>query len=257
MKRKAAILAKFGITIPKEALILDFGCGVGRTVYSLLDQGFINAVGYDIRDYLSLRDPNDRSHFFIADAVGGGGGRLPFDDNTFDLVISDQVLEHVMDQVSILRELYRVMRPGGCAIHVIPARYRPLEGHIFVPLGGVLAHRWWYKLWALLGIRNEYQKGLSADEVADRNSFYFVEALNYVPNSCYEVVWHRLGYDYKWVDKEYLDTSERALLRIVGKFNRMLPLVGWLGRTFRSRHVFLRKPIQAFPGTFTLLSSKR
>jgi hypothetical protein len=125
------------------------------------------------------------------------------------------------------------------------------------PSAGVLAHRWWYKLWALLGIRNEYQKGLSADEVADRNSFYFVEALNYVPNSCYEVVWHRLGYDYKWVEKEYLDTSERALLRIVGKFNRMLPLVGWLGRTFRSRHVFLRKPIQAFPGTFTLLSSKR
>jgi hypothetical protein len=126
------------------------------------------------------------------------------------------------------------MRPGGCAIHVIPARYRPLEGHIFVPLGGVLAHRSWYKLWALLGIRNEYQKGLSADEVADRNSFYFVEALNYVPNSCYEVVWQRLGYDYKWVEKEYLDTSERALLRIIGKFNRMLPLIGWLGRTFRS-----------------------
>jgi hypothetical protein len=73
MKRNAAILAKFGITISKEALILDFGCGVGRTVYSLLDQGFINAVGYDIRDYLSLRDPNDRSHFFIADAVGGEG----------------------------------------------------------------------------------------------------------------------------------------------------------------------------------------
>ena len=42
MKRTAAILRKLGITIPKEAHILDFGCGAGRTVYSLLDQGYIN-----------------------------------------------------------------------------------------------------------------------------------------------------------------------------------------------------------------------
>jgi SAM-dependent methyltransferase len=242
MKHKAAILAKFGITIPKEAQILDFGCGAGRTVYSLLDQGFINAVGYDIRDYLSLRDPADRSRFLIADAVGRWG-RLPFDDNTFDLVISEEVFEHVMDQVGILRELYRVMRPGGCAIHVIPARYSLLDGHSYVPLGGILGHRWWYKLWALLGIRNEHQQGISANEVADSNAYYFVERLNYVPNSSYEVVWPRLGYDYKWIENEHFDTSERALLRILGKLNRMLPLICWLSRTFLTRHVLLRKPV--------------
>ena len=38
-----------------------------------------------------------------------GGGRLPFDDNAFDLIISEQVLEHVMDQVGLLRELHRVL----------------------------------------------------------------------------------------------------------------------------------------------------
>ena len=44
-------------------------------------------------------------------------------------------------------------------MHIIPARYMPIEGHIFVPFGGVFQHRWWYKLWALLGVRNQYQTG--------------------------------------------------------------------------------------------------
>jgi len=241
MKRRTAILAKFGITIPKDAHILDFGCGAGRTVYSLVDQGYINTVGYDIKDYLSLRDPADRTRFFIAEAAVGSA-RLPFDDNTFDLVISDQVFEHVMDQVGLLRELYRVMRPGGCALHAFPARYSLIEPHIYVPWGGVLGHRWWYKMWALLGIRNEFQKGSSADEVADLNAYYFIEGLNYVPNSCYEVVWRRLGYDFEWIDQENFDTSQRRLVRGIGKLNRALPLIGWLNRTFHTRRVLLRRP---------------
>jgi len=240
MKRRAAILNKCGITISKDLDILDFGCGAGKTVYSLLDQGYINTVGFDIKDYLSLRDPEDRTKFFIADKVGGNG-RLPFDDNTFDFIISEQVLEHVLDQVGILRELHRVMRPGGCAIHVFPARYSFLEQHMFVPFGGVFAHRWWYKLWALLGIRNKHQEGMSPQEVAERNAFYFVDGLNYVSNSCYEVVWDNLGYEYRWIDQENFDTSERVFVRLVGKLNQVLPLIGWLNRTFHTRRVLLKK----------------
>jgi SAM-dependent methyltransferase len=237
MKRRSMILNMLGVQLPKDAHILDFGCGAGRTVYSLLDQGYTNTVGYDVRDYLELRDPDDRSRFYIADPVGG----LPFEDNSFDLIISEQVLEHVMDQVGMLRELHRIMRPGGHALHVFPARYCLIEQHIYVPFGGVLGHRWWYKLWALLGIRNEYQKELSADKTADRNAFYFVEGLNYVPNSCYEVVWEQLGYQYKWIDQENFDTSERATVRMVGKLNRVLPLIGWINRTCHTRRVYLKK----------------
>jgi SAM-dependent methyltransferase len=167
---------------------------------------------------------------------------LPFDDNTFDLIISEQVLEHVMDQVGLLRELHRVMRPGGCAVHVFPGRYSPIEPHIYVPFGGVFGHRWWYKLWAMLGIRNEYQQGLSSTEVADRNAFYFVGSLNYVSNSCYEAVWRQLGYEYKWLDQENFETSDRTFVHMVGYLNRVLPLIGWLNRTFHTRRVLLCKP---------------
>ena len=238
IKRITAILEKLGIALSKDAHMLDFGCGAGRTVYSFRDQGYMNVVGYDIQNYLELRHPEDRSLFHIAEP---GVMRLPFKDESFDLVISDQVLEHVMDQVGLLRELHRIMRPDGCAIHVFPARYSLIEPHIYVPLGGVLGHRWWYYLWALMGVRNEFQGGLTPQQVAERNALFLVEKVNYVPNSCYEAVWTKLGYEWKWLDQETLDTSERSLAPVLGKLNRVMPVIGWLYRTFRSRSVLLRK----------------
>lgn len=240
MKRYNAILSKLGVTIPKHAKILDFGCGAGRTVYSLLDQGYSDVVGYDVKDYLELRAPEDRKYFYIKDPISVGK-LLPFDENSFDLIISNQVLEHVMDQVTIFRELHRIMRVGGHSIHVFPARYRLIEGHIFVPFGSVFGHRWYYKIWAVAGIRNQFQINLTANETADRNAYYFVEGLNYVSSSCYKVVWDALGFDYKFVDQENFDTSERSLVRVIGQMNQILPIFGWLNRTFHTRRVYLRK----------------
>ncbi|WP_295387966.1 class I SAM-dependent methyltransferase [uncultured Thiodictyon sp.] len=236
VEHRIAILARLGFELSPDCRVLDFGCGAGRCVYDLLDHGFSNACGYDVKDYLELRDPADRARFLITDS-----GQLPFADRSFDLIISDQVLEHVQDQVGMLRELHRVMRPGGVALHIFPARYCLLENHIGVPFGGVFGHRWWYKLWAWLGIRNDFQKGLSADETADRNTCYFVGGLNYVSNSCYQVVWQSLGYQWKWFDQEFLDTCERPRARLLGRIVRRLPLVCWLNRTFITRRVFLKK----------------
>jgi hypothetical protein len=54
MKRYSNILARFNVPLSTTARILDFGCGAGRTVYHLLDQGY-DAFGYDVNDYLELR----------------------------------------------------------------------------------------------------------------------------------------------------------------------------------------------------------
>lgn len=45
---------------------------------------------------------------------------IPFEDNTFDVVFCNHVLEHVQDDVKVLKEFYRVMKPGGWAILVSP-----------------------------------------------------------------------------------------------------------------------------------------
>ncbi|HYN78188.1 MAG TPA: hypothetical protein VES73_10395, partial [Lamprocystis sp. (in: g-proteobacteria)] len=96
-------------------------------------------------------------------------------------------------------------------------------------------------LWALLGIRNQFQGGLSANETADRNALYFVEGIRYVPNSCYQVVWQRIGYRYQWIDVAFFDTIQRPAARLIALALRRLPLICWLSRTLITRRVLLQK----------------
>ena len=98
--------------------------------------------------------------------------RLPFEDNRFDYVISSQVLEHVMDYDATFGEIRRVLKPGGISLHTFPSRYVLIEPHTFIPLASVIKSRSWLRLWALLGIRNDYQAGKSAREVAKLNHAY-------------------------------------------------------------------------------------
>ena len=230
-----AVLETLGVDLPRTARILDFGCGAGRTVKALRTMGFVDVHGYDVGDGRTLLS-SDRDHITTGTLLDL---RLPFSDDTFDLVISDQVFEHVQDQVRAFEELFRITRPGGHALHIIPARYAPIEGHVFVPFGGALQHRWWYKLWALAGIRNEWQKGLSADETADDNAFFVTEATRYVTTSCYRVVWKRIGFEYRFAEQEFFDGHRRRTMRVIGRLGR--PAMS-LYRTFRSRVVYLRKP---------------
>jgi SAM-dependent methyltransferase len=64
-------------------------------------------------------------------------GLIPYDDASFDLVISNQVLEHIEDPRPVLAELGRVLKPGGSMYHHFPSREVLREGHI----GIALAHR--------------------------------------------------------------------------------------------------------------------
>jgi hypothetical protein len=67
-----------------------------------------------------------------------------------------------------------------CWNHVFPGRYRIKEGHTFVPFGSVLRARWWLRLWAMLGVRNSFQHGLSAKEVARRNREFLTAQTRYL-----------------------------------------------------------------------------
>lgn len=228
--------------LPRDAAILDFGCGNGRNTYALLDLGYPNVRGFDIKDYLDLRSPGDRIRF---DTSLRPDGRLPFDDASFDLIISDQVFEHVLDQVSVFRELHRITKPGGRHFHIIPSPYRLLEPHLRVPFGGVIATPGWYRFWARLGFRSPNSASVSPTEAAERAVLYFHSGLKYVSSAGYAILWRRLGYQYRFVDQEYFDTHWRGSLRTLGKLNRVVPIFGWLKRVFRVRHVLLTRPAGA------------
>ena len=80
------VLKALGIDLPKTARILDFGCGAGRTIRSLRAFGYANTHGYDVGDGRNLLGV-DRDHISVGTLLNL---RLPYEDNSFDLVVSDQ-----------------------------------------------------------------------------------------------------------------------------------------------------------------------
>ena len=60
-------------------------------------------------------------------------GKIPFPSETFDLVISNQVLEHVEDLSAVLAEIHRVLKPGGTVLSLFPDRSVWREGHCGIP----------------------------------------------------------------------------------------------------------------------------
>ena len=120
--------------------VLDLGCGEGRHVIAASAIDGADAIGVDLsvadlataqrrhREFLTMSGaavPRDgpRAADGKTAAVPAGGGRfallagdalrLPFADATFDVVICSEVLEHLPDYRGALREILRVLRPGG------------------------------------------------------------------------------------------------------------------------------------------------
>ncbi len=165
--------------LPLEgARVLDFGCGRGEIVRNLLDLG-IQAEGFDL---LGLEDEEPAPSPLPIQRLRWAPGmpyRLPFEDGRFDAVVSNQVLEHVMDWPGVMAELRRITRPGGVGVHLFPPRWAPLEHHVFVPLAGAFRNRPWLWIWAQVGIRNAFQKGLPPGEVVDLNHGYLRDHTTY------------------------------------------------------------------------------
>jgi ubiquinone/menaquinone biosynthesis C-methylase UbiE len=159
--------------------ILDFGCGTGDSVRILRGRGF-DAHGVDVVDHWSKLqgdvDTSDQSYLHVATAEPYA---LPFEDGSFDLIVSNMVFEHVVDYEAAFREIARVMSPDGMAVHVFATRWSPLEPHVHVPLATLFRNRAYLSAWALIGIRNQFQKGKAWHEVAALNEAYLRDHTNY------------------------------------------------------------------------------
>jgi len=94
--------------------ILDVGCGTGANLLMLSQYG--DAEGVDIsEDALSFCRERGLDKVRLA-----AGEQLPYEDGTFDLVTAFDVVEHMDDDLAGLREMRRVLRPGGRALLFVP-----------------------------------------------------------------------------------------------------------------------------------------
>jgi ubiquinone/menaquinone biosynthesis C-methylase UbiE len=93
--------------------LLDVGCGTGRFLEAMPTAGY-ELTGIDISAGM-LEEARERG----LDVVEGSSGDMPFEDDTFDLVVTFAVLHHLIDPELVratLREIVRVTRPGGTAV---------------------------------------------------------------------------------------------------------------------------------------------
>jgi SAM-dependent methyltransferase len=103
--------------------VLDDGCGVGTYVERLGRAG-AKVAGLEY-DFERARQASAKS----PEILNAASESLPFASDTFDLVLSHEVLEHVRDDQAAIREMARVLRPGGRAIIFCPNRGYPFETH--------------------------------------------------------------------------------------------------------------------------------
>lgn len=121
LERRLEMLRK---EVPLEGKrILDVGCGVGEFVRRLREFSQ-DVCGVDI-DAERVRQGAE----WVPNLALSVGEHLPFGDDTFDVVLLHEVIEHVTDDLATLREVQRVLRTDGKAVIFCPNRLYPFETH--------------------------------------------------------------------------------------------------------------------------------
>ncbi|MBD3165168.1 methyltransferase domain-containing protein, partial [bacterium] len=116
LERRRRLASELSDILEKGGRLLDLGCGNGAQTELFVDR-FEQVVGVDVQS-----EPMAGSNV-PAQWVTAMGEALPFRDASFDAVISFEVLEHVVSPVRTMRELHRILKPGGTVLISVPNKW--------------------------------------------------------------------------------------------------------------------------------------
>lgn len=103
--------------------VLENGCGIGLYIEHLQALGGeVIGLEFDLDRALQARQGNQH-------ILGGAGEYLPFPEGSFDLILSNEVIEHVQNDRKAIQEMVRAVRVGGRIVLFCPNRWYPFETH--------------------------------------------------------------------------------------------------------------------------------
>jgi len=159
MNRSHSSLTDWGlthVTIGKHFAILDVGCGGGRTVQKLAaiaTEGRVVGIDYSVGSVEASRAKNaEKIREGRVEISQASVSRLPFPDATFDLVTAVETHYYWPDRSADLKEVLRVVKPGGVAIVIAETYkgnrldfvYRPVMALLGAAYMSVEEHRAWF-----------------------------------------------------------------------------------------------------------------
>ncbi len=103
------------LRLPARARILDAGCGSGRNMVELARHGEVTGIELSPASLALARERR------VGEVVEGSIAQLPFAADSFELAVCLDVIEHLADDRGALRELRRVVAPGGVLVVTVPA----------------------------------------------------------------------------------------------------------------------------------------
>jgi SAM-dependent methyltransferase len=111
------------LALPTPTRILDAGCGSGRNMLDLTRYGTVSGIELSDTSVALARARN------VGEVIEGSILDMPFAADSFDLAVCLDVIEHLQDDRGALRELRRVLSPGGSLVVTVPAYQWLWSGH--------------------------------------------------------------------------------------------------------------------------------
>lgn len=134
-------------------------------------------------------DPSDRAIELLREELGlgdrakvGYSQAIPFEDGRFDTVVMTEVLEHLSDEVidGTLKEVHRVLAPGGVFIGTVPAREDLKTNMVACPNCETRFHRWGHQQsFDAARLRGLLSRDFSVEEIRDKSFSFRWEELNW------------------------------------------------------------------------------